>query len=154
MIHGFDVDWMKSIIGLRLSIPEWWWRDENGNPYSKSNKLWKGEIIDVHIPDYKYNRTYVDGDSQYFMFKCDDGDDNKYPMRYSEVWKFADDDQFDKLVLPIKMPEKSVDKDYHSHCVYATETEWNVGWEIISHRVVLQVYIRNIVWIESYRNGV
>jgi len=121
VIHGFDVDWMKSIIGLRLSIPEWWWRDENGNPYSKSNKLWKGEIIDVRIPDYKYNRTYVDGDSQYFMFKCDDGDDNKYPMRYSEVWKFADDDQFDKFVLPIKMPEKSVDKDYHSHCVHAFE---------------------------------
>ena len=88
---------------------------------ARVTKLWKGEIVDVRIPDYKYNRTYVDGDSQYFMFKCDDGDDNKYPMRYSEVWKFADDDQFDKFVLPIKIPEKSVDKDYHSHCVCAFE---------------------------------
>ena len=119
-IHGYDVSWMRSIIGLRLSVPEWWWRGEDGGRYSKSSKLWKGEIVDVSLPDYKLD-TYAKEDDpcRYFIFKCDEEDDNEYRMQYSDMWKFADDDQFDKFVLPKEMPRKYVDDRLHIFCSVA-----------------------------------
>ena len=71
-IHGLDVSWMVSIIGLRLSVPEWWWEDGSGNRYSKCRKLWRGEIVDVSLPDYVlglYQFWNCNGDG-YFITLC------------------------------------------------------------------------------------
>jgi hypothetical protein len=117
-IHGFDVNWMLSIIGLRLSVPEWWWEDGSGNRYSKRRKLWRGEIVDVSLPDYVlglYQSQNCNGDG-YFMFKCDEEDDNEYRMKYSDVWKFADENQPESFLLPKKMPTKYVDEKLHFFC--------------------------------------
>jgi hypothetical protein len=115
-IHGFDVSWMTSIIGLRLRVPEWWLRGENGGRYSKSNKVWEGEIVDVCLPDYSLG-SYVDANGSYFLFKCDKEDDNKYSMRYFHVFIFAIGNQ--DFVLPYKMPVKYVDKQLHLLCLQA-----------------------------------
>ena len=117
-IHGFDVNWMLSIIGLRLSIPEWWWEDGSGNRYSKRNKLWTGKIVDVSLPGYVlglYQLQNRNGDG-YFMFKCDEEDDNEYRMKYSDVFKFADDNQSESFLLPKEMPAKYVDEKLHFFC--------------------------------------
>lgn len=120
-IHGFDVSWMKSIIGLRLSVPEWWWEDGSGNRYSKRSKLWKGEIVDISLPnyDYKMNDSYAKEDDpcRYFIFKCDEEDD-KYRMQYSDVWKFADENQPESFLLPKEMPTKYVDHKLHILCMF------------------------------------
>ena len=114
-IHGFDVSWMTSIIGLRLRVPEWW-LSENGGRYSKSNKVWEGEIVDVCLPNYSLG-SYVDPNGSYFLFKCDKEDDNKYSMRYSDVFKFAIGNQ--DWFLPNVMPVKYVDKKLHLLCLQA-----------------------------------
>ena len=113
-IHGFDVSWMVSIIGLLLSVPEWWWEDGSGNRYSKRSKLWRGEIVDVSLPDYVLGLYQFHGDG-YFMFKCE-GDDNEYRMTYSDVCKFADKKQSESFLLPKKMPTKYVDEKLHFFC--------------------------------------
>ena len=115
-IHGFDVSWMTSIIGLRLRVPEWWLRGENGGRYSKSIKVWEGQIVDVCLPDDSLG-SYVDAYGSYFLFKCDKEDDNKYSMRYFHVFIFAIGNQ--DFVLPYKMPVKYVDKQLHLLCLQA-----------------------------------
>ena len=117
-IHGFDVSWMVSIIGLCLSVPGWWWEDGSGNRYNKRRKLWRGEIVDVSLPDYVlglYQFQNCNGDG-YFMFKCDEEDDNEYRMKYSDVWKFADKNQPESFLLPKEMPTKYVDEKLHFFC--------------------------------------
>ena len=125
-IHGFDVSWMKSIIGLRLSVPEWWWEDGSGNRYSKRSKLWKGEIVDISLPNYKVDDFWgldvayakEDDPCRYFIFKCDEEDDYKYRMQYSDVWKFADENQPESFLLPKEMPTKYVDHKLHILCMF------------------------------------
>lgn len=117
-IHGFDVRWMLSIIGLRLSIPEWWWEDGSGNRYSKKSKLWTRKIVDVSLPDYVLGLYQVQNKNGhgYFMFKCDEKDDNEYRMKYSDVLKFADENQSESVLLPKEMPTKYVDTKLHFFC--------------------------------------
>ena len=52
----------------------------------------------------------------YFMFKCDKEDDNEYRMQYSDVWKFADENQPESFLLPKEMPAKYVDEKLHFFC--------------------------------------
>ena len=52
----------------------------------------------------------------YFMFKCDKEDDNEYRMKYSDVLKFADENQSESFLLPKEIPEKYVDKKLHFFC--------------------------------------
>ena len=128
-IHGYDMTWMMSIIGLRLSIPEWWWKDGNGNRYSKSNKLWKGHIVRVDVGnDILTTEKLAEKDGAYFIFMCDnvDQDDNEYEcdepdyneyaMRYSDVRKYADEVQSREFILLDEMPQKYVDLELHSLC--------------------------------------
>ena len=129
-IHGFDVRWMISIIGLRLSIPEWWWEDTSGNRYSKRSKLWTGEIVDVSLPGYMlglYQDQNKDGHG-YFMFKCDKEDDNEYRMKYSDVLKFADENQSESFLLPKEIPEKYVDKKLHFFCDITRKALFKLDW--------------------------
>ena len=101
-----------------MCVPEWWWRGENGGRYSKSNKRWGGKIVDVSLPNY-YLESYVDVDAPYFLFKCDEEDDNEYRMQYCDVFKFAIDNQDSSFVLPNKMPVKHVDEKLHLLCLKA-----------------------------------
>jgi len=50
------------------------------------------------------------------MFKCDEEDDNEYRMKYSDVWKFADENQPESFLLPKEMPTKYVDTNLHFFC--------------------------------------
>lgn len=75
--YGFDISWMSSLIGLKLSIPEYWWKNEKGESYSKKNTLWKGKIVDVRISNFPRNDgLFIRDDNQYFVFKCDKEDEN------------------------------------------------------------------------------
>ena len=112
---------MTSIIGLRLRVPEWWLRGENGGRYSKSNKVWEGEIVDVCLPDYSLG-SYVDANGSYFLFKCDKEDDNKYSMRYFHVFIFAIGNQ--DFVLPYKMPVKYTWINNYISCVCRQSVRW------------------------------
>ena len=64
---------------------------------------------------------YADDDNnpcRYFIFKCDEEDDYEYRMQYSDVWKFADENQPESFLLPKEMPTKYVDHKLHILCMF------------------------------------
>ena len=73
-----DPQWAQTLVALPMSVPEHWW-DE-----CKGNTLFKDRIVGVN---------WKDPSERYFVFECEDGDDDntdnereRFPMRYDAVF--------------------------------------------------------------------
>jgi len=95
------IPWMESIVGIRVSIPEYWFRIGNKR-YSKSEKPWPGKIDRI---------DYTAKDKRYFIYKCDD-DGKDYPMIYEDVYSYQDD--FSRCTLPREPPH--IDNEFNMRC--------------------------------------
>jgi len=95
------IPWMESIVGIRVSIPEYWFRIGN-KPYSRSEKPWPGKIDRI---------DYTAKDKRYFIYKCDD-DGKDYPMIYEDVYSYQDD--FSRCTLQREPPH--IDNEFNMRC--------------------------------------
>ena len=91
--EAIDTKWAETLIGMRLKIPQWWWKGWKGN------RLWEGKIVSVTLAD-PCNRCFVvkllDEEPEY----------EGYPMHYQDVKRFVDRKQanFTSFYLPSKAP--------------------------------------------------
>lgn len=98
----YDCAWMKSLEGLRLSVPQNWWIGQKGK------KLWPGSITRI---------DYSDKEDRYFIFKCDDEDyPQECPMLYETILKYADNDQPDISLPATPIEREYVDKNFYISC--------------------------------------
>ena len=68
-----DIEWAESIIGLRLKVPDHWWKNCNGRD------LYDGKIVSFDEAKQKWG------------FVCDsEPDEVPYPMAYEAVYKYVD----------------------------------------------------------------
>jgi hypothetical protein len=68
--------WARSLIGLQLKVPGWWWQ----GPRCKSDrKKYNCEIVNVE---------YKDEEKRYFWIHCEE-DNHTYPMAYVDVKKHS-----------------------------------------------------------------
>ena len=97
--------WAESLKGLRLQVPEYWWKHEDTGKQLKGQELWACEIEDVNLNDDA---------ERYFIIKCIDPDDEypdaRYEMTYGDVKKYADTSQpdFSSFDLPTSPRESSI----------------------------------------------
>jgi hypothetical protein len=73
---SISVEWVESLIGLSMKVPDHWWDDYHGY------KLHDGKIVSFDIDTQKWNLLL---DTQ------EDGDD-LYLMAYSAVYEYADEE--------------------------------------------------------------
>ena len=114
--HGYDWIWMDSLIGLPLSVPEWWWENKKGKRYSKSGKLWYGKIASIDYYEGKDEVGYYNDGGRYYIFVCDE-EEGEWPMEYGSVKRFTN------YSIPDKPRKKYVDCEYHLQC-NNTMKEW------------------------------
>ena len=99
------VNWFESLIGLKLNVPEHWWKKSRGN------RLWRCEIesIDFH-----------DAAKRYFTIKCTDEDDpypdDRYEMSYEGVLKYVDVDQDGFSSFDLRKQVPYFDPEYVAVC--------------------------------------
>ena len=115
--YGYDWEWMDSLIGLPLSVPEWWWKNDTGKRYSKSDKLWYGKIASIDYYEGKDEVGYYNDGGRYYIFVCDE-EEGEWPMEYGSVKRFTK-----YINLPDKPRKKYVDYEYHLQC-NDTMKEW------------------------------
>jgi len=93
-----DPQWAQTLMGLPMSIPEHWWSG------CKGNTLFKGRIVGINCRDTS---------ERYFVFECEDGDDDysndegeQFPIRYDDVYHYTDSDHtnYSKFNLPVIPP--------------------------------------------------
>jgi len=99
---------VKSLVGLHLNVPEYWWEELNGL------KLWSCDIDSINLEDEA---------ERYFNLKClNDPDDprqeKRYPMSYKDVRKYADrqHSEFSQFYLPETLQEANVDLEFDARC--------------------------------------
>ena len=96
---------MKSLVGLYLKVPNYWWPGERGK------KEWTCVIDSINLED---------GKKRYFNLKClgDPYPDKKYEMAYVDVQKYADREQpeFSSFYLPKTLDENNIDLEFNGRC--------------------------------------
>ena len=82
-----SVEWAKSLVGLSMKVPEYWWDG------CKGYRLHDGVIDSYDIAKQKWNLLLNSRD-----------DDDLYPMAYSAVSTYADNDSstIDEYQLPFE----------------------------------------------------
>ena len=96
-----DPRWASSLVGLKLKVPENWWKD-----YTRSTLC---DAVVVQI-------DYANKDDRFFVIECEG---HRYNMRYDAVKKYANQNQrgFNKFILPDKSPiPYSPDYEYINLC--------------------------------------
>jgi hypothetical protein len=97
--------WAKSLIGMLLKVPGWWWE----NWPRSDRRLYDCELVDV---------DYQDANERYFVVHCK-FDGERYIMNYPDVKKYArgvkqkDGRRFD---LPDKARPTVIDEDLVALC--------------------------------------
>jgi len=104
--------WMESLVGLRLSVPQYWWVDEKTGKSIGGETLWHGEIVSVCLDD--------DEDRCSFIFKCD-ADQKDYSIEYCDVKKYAVEEDITQFKLPKDPPCSYVDKELKAACFKTLE---------------------------------
>jgi hypothetical protein len=92
-----DLEWVETLAGLRLNIPNKWW------PGFSNGGINRGKIAAIN-----YNPPSLN----YFEVELDDEPDAHYPMGYSSVLLYTDDKQpgFSQFCLPLCCPANPDDK--------------------------------------------
>ena len=102
-------NWLESLVGLRLRVPEYWWKELRGR------KSWMCQIDSVSPGDET---------GRFFVIRCVDHDPNdphqekRYKMAYIDVERYADREHpgFSSFYLPEKPYEVYVDLDFKARC--------------------------------------
>ena len=104
----YDSKWMKSLVGLRLNVKQYWWVDPDTQKSIRGETLWPGEI-DIGTDD--------DG-NRFFVFKCDDENyPELYRIEYCDIKKYADKEHpdFSNFILR-EEPLVNKKKDFQISC--------------------------------------
>jgi len=133
--------WAESLKGLRLQVPEYWWKHGDTGKQLKGQELWECEVEDVNLNDDA---------ERYFIIKCIDPDDGypnaRYEMTYGDVKKYADTNQpdFSSFDLPTSPRESSInyiDLDHVELCKHTYESLSVASGSGNNTKVILEEYI-------------
>ena len=138
--------WAKSLIGMLLKVPGWWWE----NWPRSDRRLYDCELVDV---------DYQDANERYFVVHCKfDGDDGRYLMNYPDVKKYArgvkqkDGRRFD---LPDKACPTVIDEDLVALCtdtlIEATDSRNLCGFNVSAEKCHEFIFKRVCLKLDSQR---
>ena len=68
-----DPEWADTLLGLRMSVPNHWWKGYKGG------RLHQGSIV-----------LFLENTNRWHLVLDDVNDDNQYPMSYKAVVEYAD----------------------------------------------------------------
>ena len=93
--QNIDAEWAESLVGMRLCVPEHWWLK------MKSKKLHDGKL------------SSFDVSSQKWMLVLDSEDDANYPIAYTAIYLYADQDAstYEDFNLPPQPVLEGVEED-------------------------------------------
>ena len=98
--HEKFKEWAESLIGLRLSVPKYWWFNEETKKHFTS--------MDKYLCEVTYILSF-DSENPLFNIYCE-GDGHDYPMEYCDVWKYSAKEDKISFCLPTKPPRLWIDK--------------------------------------------
>ena len=154
-----EIEWMESLVGLRLNVIQYWWVDEVTQKSIGGTKLWPGKIDRVSFNDGTDAKPS-------FIFKCDDKNyPDGYPIEYCDVKKYADeeDPKFSQFTLPEEPPCIYVDIELKAlcdqtlqelnskslpvfFCIYIQSRYWRMGWNVSSVTTMKYMSINIILY--------